>query len=64
MPEIGDKVKIKFRNGQEIVGTLVNTYTSSFIYLHIVVKLDSGETIDLAINDYSSGVSCVETLEE
>jgi len=63
MPQIGHKVRVKYRNGQELVGTLVDIYTEALIYLHFVIKLESGETIDLCINDASEGVEKVEDLE-
>jgi len=63
MPQIGHRVRVTFRDGRVREGILVDMYTECFIYLHMVIRFDDGETVDLCINDISEGVACVEDLE-
>jgi len=62
MPDIGDRVRVTFRDGRTLEGIVEKIYTEYLIYLHVVIRLDSGKTIDLCINDVSEGVKCVETI--
>ena len=51
MPEIGDRVRIVYRDGRKIEGILRKYYPEEFPWLVIQIELDNGERRKVCVNN-------------
>ena len=62
MPDIGDRIRITYRDGRKVEAILRDIIPDAFPYIIFEIELDSGERKRIVFNDGT--ISCVETVEE